>query len=637
MGNSPSGHVGNMTLAVLFLRQLATLTVLTATSWLVGRAIVRLHFRGPVERFVFSVGAGLGTLSVALFLLGLFGYLTRVAVLMLVGVAALLVFVPGRSRDPADARGSGGLRRRDVVITVLLAFPAFVLSLYPPTGFDETMYHLPFASAFAASHHLAVVPEHLFPVYPQLLELLFSAVLLLAADAATHTVQFLCMAMTAAAVFAFGQRFSGRRAGLLGVALWFANPLVHYQAATAYIDLGYTLFAVLAVFAWEFWHEEKILSWLVASGILVGFAADTKYLGLYWLGMLAVATFLAAPCGSRSSRVGLFAASAAVSMTPWYLRNTLVAGSPIFPLLSDWVPGVRAAKAASLWAGSGSWFTETLLGGLRHPWSLFTLPWRVAFDAAGFSHMSPLSPYYLVVLPLVAWQARRDPRFRRWLLLLVAYVAAGTAYDLRFQLPSAALLATAGGIALSRVLDGSRVASLRGERVAAFLALSLAALGPAYAVYKIVRRGVPPSTPAAREAFLARELPGYDAIRILNASCGAEYTLFVIGGQNLAYYAEGRFLGHAGGPFARDRVEPMLGDPERLREVLLGWGVNFLYVSRARPPGAPEVRIQDPLFQRWFATVSRTLGGDLYALLGADGRPRALCFSSVAFEGKAER
>lgn len=626
-----------MPLALLVLRQLAALAALAAASWLVGRAVARLPLRGPVERAAFFVGAGLGILGVALFLLGLLGALAPVAVLALTAGALLLVLVPRRRGDPNEELASGGPPRRVVLSGVLLAVPAFVLSLYPPTGFDETMYHLPYASAFAATHRLAVVPEHLFPVYPQLLEMLFAALLLVAGDVATHTVQFVCMGAIAAAAFALGQRFGGRRAGLLGAALWLANPLVHYQAATAYIDLGYALFAILAVFAWELWREESDPRWLVASGILAGFAADTKYLGLDWLGMLAVATWLAAPRGRRFARAGLLVAFAALAMTPWYLRNAVVTGNPIFPFLSEWAPGARAARAAASWAGSAGWLVETVFGGLRHPWTLVTLPWRVAFDAAGFSHQSPLSPSYLVILPLMVWQARGDERFRRWLLLVVAYAAAGTAYDLRFQLPSAALLAAAGGIAIARLLDRPGTSAFRGERAVAILALALAAPGPAYAAYKVVRRGAPPSTPAARETFLARELPGYDAIRSLNLGCGARYTLFVVGGENLAYFAKGRFLGQAGGPYARGLVEPLLGDPERLRDLLSGWGVDFLSISRARRPGARDVNVHDPLFRRWFTPILRTPGTDLYALLGADGRRRSPCLPAGAAEGAAGR
>ncbi len=616
-----------MTLAALLLRQLAAFGALTAASFLVGRAVVRLPLRGPVERFAFFVGAGLGTLGVALFFLGLVGWLTPLAVLGMAAAALALAFVPPFAA-PAD-RGRGGasaapaLWRRGLTAVGILVAPAFVLSLYPPTGFDETMYHLSYASAFAATHRLVVVPEHLFPVYPQLLELLFSALMLICGDVATHVVQFLCMLATGAAVFALGERFGDRRAALLGAALWLSNPLVHYQAASGYIDLGYTLFTILAILAFELWRENDSRRWLAASGILVGFAADTKYLGLVWLAMLGALTLWSAPRGRRLARAALFTALALAAMAPWYIRNAVVTGNPVFPFFG----GLTSASGRPVdanWGGSTGWFFENLLAGASHPGSLATLPWRVAFDRAGFNFQSPLSPWYLLVLPVMAWQARRDRRFRRWLVLVVVYAAAGTSYDLRFQLPSAALLSAGGGICLARVLDRLRPDSPGTSRLVAVLALFLAALGPAYATYKVVRRGMPPATAAAREEYLSREVPGYDVLRELNRSCDTGYTIFVVGGERLTYYAKGRFLGQWGGPFARRIVEPLLDDSERLHAILSGWGVDYLYVSRTRSPGSPDVRSDDPLFRRSFRPVLRTPAADLYALVD-EGRLRSPC------------
>jgi hypothetical protein len=152
----------------------------------------------------------------------------------------------------------------------------------------------------------------------------------------------------------------------------------------------------------------------------------------------------------------------------------------------------------------------------------------------------------------------------------------------------------------------------------------LAVLGPAYAAYKVLRHGVPPSTSAAREEFLLRELPGYDVVSALNRSCGAGYTLFSVMDENLAYYSKGRFLGQPGGVFPRMFVEALLSDAERLRAVLSGWGVDYLSIGRPPRPGSPDVRREDPLFRRSFQSVLRTPTRELYALED-EGQPRSRC------------
>jgi hypothetical protein len=626
---------------LLALRQLAALAVLTTAAVLWGRRAMALipgstPPRSRLEDWGFAVAFGLATLGTALFLLGLLGGLTPFAVVLLAASSGLL-WRTARARQVAPVVAPVG--RGPLLVAALLVLPAFVLSLYPPNGFDETTYHLPLAAAFAQSHHLVLVPDVLFPISPQLLELLFTALLLTAGDVATHTVQLLCLGAISAAVFAAGERFAGRRAGAVAAALWLANPLVQYQAAGAYVDLGMTLFCFLAIMAWERWREGESRRWLIAAGALVGAAAATKHLGLLWLALLALATWVAASRGRRWTATALYLVGAGMTLTPWAARSLWETGNPIFPLLSGWFPGTgsRLEQAVGVplstaWLGSRYWAADTV-STLRQPWTLLALPWRAAFDRATFHFQAPLSPYPLLLLPLVAWQAWRDRRLRRWLLLIGAYAALGTTADLRFQLPSVALFAVAGGIAVMRVLDLPRLARWARPASVAALALAIAALGPLYASYKVWRHGPPPATAAAREVFLVRELPGYRAIQLLNQRCGASYTVFAFDAENLTYYAQGRFLGQRGGPFAQRPLVSLRHDPGRLDAALSRWGVDDLLVNHPRPDAAVPFAAEAGREQlaRWFRPLPTGPwpGPELFVLLDEQGRPRAAAFPQV--------
>src|SRR5207249_189940 len=73
-----------------------------------------------------------------------------------------------RARRPATA-GEGA---RAPSVLAMVAAALFVLALYPPIAFDETLYHLPFVRAVAGSGALRFLPDLRFPVFPQLHELL---------------------------------------------------------------------------------------------------------------------------------------------------------------------------------------------------------------------------------------------------------------------------------------------------------------------------------------------------------------------------------------------------------------------------------------------------------------------------------
>jgi 4-amino-4-deoxy-L-arabinose transferase-like glycosyltransferase len=449
------------------------------------------------------------------------------------------------------------------------------------------------------------------------------------ADVTAHAVQLLAFAAAALLLHAAGRRFFSPAAGLWAAALWLAHPLAHYQAASAYVDLVLALFCLLAVVAWEAWREGRLAGvarsggWLALSGAAGGFAAATKYLGLLWLGVLGLVGLAAAPRGRRlapATVVGLVALAVA---GPWYVRIHHHTGNPVHPLLGSLLGGGEEGSrydhvigiAGEPGTGDGAaGLARGAARALARPAELPRFAWRATFDRRWFSRQSPLAPWHLVLVPLAAAFALRDRRLLRWLLLVAVYALLWTTHDPRFQLPSLALLALAGGGALHHL--GERLPAIGRwlARPAAVWALAvvLALPGPAYAVYKLARHGpLPPVTPAAREAYLDREVPAYAAVRLLNERHGADYTVFVLHGQDLTYYADGRLLGHLLGPWSQDRVLPLVGDPAALHRELHTMGVDYLLAVHARLP-VPFRRDGD--FRRLFEPVASEERWELLAV-----------------------
>ncbi len=618
----------------LVLRQGAALAGLAAASWLIGAWVVdRLPLRRGAERYAFATAAGLGALALLCFVLGVAGALHPIAIGVATTLAALGALVARRRRRRSAEPVAPGDQRGDILLLAVLLIPTFVFSLYPPQGFDETVYHLPFAAAFADNQRLVLLPELIFPILPQLLDVLFGALVATAGDTASHTVQFLCLIASTAAVYGAADRFAGRPAALLAAAIWLSNPMVHYQAGTAYVDLGFALFALLAAVGWEIGLSEGRRGWMAAAGAFAGLAAGTKHVGLVWAALLTLGAVLCAPRGRRWRSAFIFAAAAGVTLAPFYARLYYETGNPVFPMLPDLFPatGSRLERASGVpLAAAGRLsvprLVDWLLAGWRGP--VWTLPWDAAFNRARFNFQAPLSPYYLGLLPLLAWQAWRDRRLRRWLVLVVAYALLWSAHDPRFQLPSAALLAVGGGIAVTRLLARPGLWSGLQARRLTVAALLLAAPGSAYAAWKVVRQGAPPATAAARSRYLERALSGYTSVELLNRACGSSYTLYGINVENLDYYVHGRFLGHRTGPFRQGQVAPLLDDPRALHAALAGWRVDYLlvkpYSGERRTPGPAPPVLDDPDAASYFRAVPAR-GAQLFEVLDGHGGRRAAC------------
>ncbi len=114
-----------------------------------------------------------------------------------------------------------------------------MLTLYPPTAFDATLYHLPFARGFVNSGGIPFLVDLRFPVFPQATEMLFALVLSFAPDVAVHGVSWLMTMLTAALIWAWARdAFSGAVAGWLAAAIYLGNPIVVYLAGIGYVDAG---------------------------------------------------------------------------------------------------------------------------------------------------------------------------------------------------------------------------------------------------------------------------------------------------------------------------------------------------------------------------------------------------------------
>ena len=159
--------------------------LLALISYVVGRRLTRACiFNSGWEKTVFSTGLGLGFIACLIFVLGLLHLLYKEIIISVLSLFTLLCLLDDKAvrRDIFDFFGTLWTRKASLILGVLCALfflPYFLLPLYPPTAFDATMYHLPFAKAYAQNHSLVFLPFIRFSFFPQINEMLFSLMLIL--------------------------------------------------------------------------------------------------------------------------------------------------------------------------------------------------------------------------------------------------------------------------------------------------------------------------------------------------------------------------------------------------------------------------------------------------------------------------
>lgn len=454
----------------------------------------------------------------------------------------------------------------------------FVLALYPPLAFDETLYHLPTVRSFAQAGSLPFLPALRAPVFPHLDEVLRVPLYLAGGGTATHLVPLLATLVTALLVAVWAGEGRAPGPGKTAAALLLSSPIVISLATSGYVEAVLAMFVTAALFSFSKWDENRETPWLLATALFAGAAADVKYLGLYWLGLLGLAVLVRSRRGERLRSTVLFGAAALATLAPWYGRIVTYTHSPVFPYLpsvfgsTDWDPA----------PGEVIGLGQRLVDGVRIPWDTLFARERVGFAP-------PFSPWFALSIPLVLLHATRSRR-------AAALETAGLSWALTWVwLPHDAryltlFLPAASVVAASALFETPilRKTLLRSTLVA-FLIL---APGPAYALYRIARLGPLPSDAASRDAFYARHLPEWGGISFLNGRAAPDDVTFVWGCEHLRYHLRGKVIGDHSGPARYDRIERAsseedlagLLDAQRVRYVFVAVGVKTGPLGRGAGP-----------------------------------------------------
>ncbi len=571
----------------------AAAALFALVAFLLGRALVRnVVFADVLETVAVAVTLGSGGLGLAMLALGLAGgFNVASLVAMLVLVVAAAGFTLARAETSlfsgrTEARGDrprlpASATRLLAVLAALLLLPTLVVALYPPVGFDATLYHLPFAKAFEAAGGLVLVRSVRFPILPQLHDLLFTLMRMLVDDVAAKLVQTVALFASAALLASWGRRYFSARAGLWAAALWLGDPLAAGMGTTAYVDAGFTMFAVLAVYGCTNWWNDRVataevgvreggarqsaLAWLVIGGLAAGFAAATKHHGLVLSAILAGLVSMAA-LRFRCPRAAVaFLLAVLVTAGPSYARIYAETGLPLFPYRlsvvqapaevgSSRVAAVEASDRRDIHART----EHHLPGSKRSPQGLLaqspmllTLLWDLFAAPQTFigTHLS-VSPAYALALPVVLLlllPACRVPLAVAGVYTLFWFV---TLRDPRYLMPALALLAVCTSGSMDELLR--RFARNRPAWTPVLAAVGLVVLLAPAAVYHtalIAFYGPLPLSEEGREAFLLRRPDScYEGLRFLNRTYGADYAVYAVDCEQMNYWAEGRFVGDVSGP-----------------------------------------------------------------------------------------
>jgi hypothetical protein len=453
-------------------------------------------------------------------------------------------------------------------------------ALTPPWHYDSLMYHLQAPRLFLEAGRILLLPDLWQANGPFTIEMLYTLGLAWGSDSFARLLHLAYAVLLVLATFGFGKRYLGRWEAWLAVALLVGVPILPFWAFAAYADMAWALYGFLALYALMLWKERSERRGLLLAGLMMGWALGSKYLALSGLGILGLyILWQGRHIGWRRSVTSgaLFGAIALCLALPWYAKNWLWSGNPVYPFYFGGI-GWDRLRLEQLMGYLGA-FTAG-----RRPIDYLLLPWNLYAQNEKFGTMGAALDFPGLLIPL----ALPYPLMPRHRVMDGVACMAGLSFILwalgsqqtRFLLPIFPALALMGAYVLACIARGLK----RWSRVAKSLVLFLAvvALLATFFLQLITFYGLPPGKVVlglqSKDSFLQQRLNNYRALQFVTENLSPDERVMMMW-DGRAYYCDERCLADADQSNWTRLVGPA-SDPHDVAVHLQAKGVTHLLLNR---------------------------------------------------------
>lgn len=467
---------------------------LIVCSWFCFGSFIVYKIAFDLEKQNFSIeiavktAIGAAAFSFVWFFLGLAGlYNVYVGIVSILLSYFLGLFAFARSakkqREPEE---KNTISDKVVLFLIfLLLAAAFLSSVAPPIAKDTLLYHFSLPKAFVSQGSLAYIEGNTASYYPLGGEIQYVGAMILgrmlserAGEVAAEVISFSFLPLLLMATFGWARSERVSRSWALIATLMIASvPTVYHIASSGYVDLSLALFVTLSAFCLTRWLRSQRLPYAAVTAIFLGAALSVKFTAIFFAAAFMLTILLRARESETAGKIVLNGIAvlvfAGAIASPWYLRNWVATGSPIFPFYLNIWEGKAAGwdvERSTLFQDSLSQYGGADLNKLNY----LTAPVRVSITAQPeqpANYDGVIGVAFLIGLPLLIWALWK---FDLAVEIKIMPGIAGVMYlfwifssaQLRYLLPVVPMLAIAIAASAERIGSGiSKV--VRGSLVAA--------------------------------------------------------------------------------------------------------------------------------------------------------------------------
>lgn len=570
----------------LFALGLTGLVILTTLSIGVGLLRqFRVNLDSLGETYAVAWGLGMAVLSSGIFGLGIAGYF-RASTLW--AWLFLLSMLAGRDANSVSRTIRARLKlwrfkiqglpignKVVLVLFILLGLISLSNALAPPSGYDGLMYHLYGPREYLAAGRIVLLESPVQTNYPFGLQMIFGLGLSYGSAAFARLIHW-CFALGLVGLaYLAARRFADADQAWISAAVLLTTPIVHFWAQIANVDAAWAYYEFAAVYLALMWMQKRHPVLLVMAGAMSGIAIGIKYqaiLGAFVLGVWILWQSRAQGWRLLVRHSMIFGTLALTIPAPWFAKNWLSTGNPIFPFVFGG-PGWNASQLDHLQAAVGGFGT-----GFSFP-DYLLLPFNLYFKNELFSTLSGIeipSVLFLLIF-LYPWSKPKPVMSALVVITTLRFLAWSVAQHARYLLPLFPALSVISAYVFFQLV--------RRVRLGRFLvytlvtSLMLVALG-----FQLFMAMLLPPWPVvigteSKSDYLYRAVNQYAAIRFVTEELPEEAKVMMLW-DGRAFYCDERCL-----PDRAQQSWPMLvlahGTVEAQAKALHTIGITHLFYSKS--------------------------------------------------------
>lgn len=397
---------------------LISLLVLVVSSGVLGNLLWRLVGFGKSRFLICEITLGLGLISYLFLGLAALGLLQfRIVVILLV----LICFFSLRTHKEFYQFMISGSELKSLFgeIKTLSRFQklcwgfvacflimALIEALAPATTADSLTYHLRIPYDYVENSGLIYSPFQPFNMPHLVQNLICLPFLFGAGEVGAHFIYFLFCILLIVAIFEFSNQHFSKNTALLAIILIISTPMFSYTRVSGMVEIALSTVSTMSLWAMFKAIDDKteMKRWLLVAGFFIGMACGIKYYGLF-LGVTIFVLILFSFMRASGLKVAIgsatiFVIGASVFGFPFYLKNFLITGNPIFPAFFEFFGGLDWSMEMKQMATLHFDSYKRLAG--SSVWDFIMSPWNLTMDGERFlAGRSGYGFIYLAFLPLL--------------------------------------------------------------------------------------------------------------------------------------------------------------------------------------------------------------------------------------------